>query len=99
MTVILSFLSEAWPFVLGGLGVLFGLLSHQNSKTTTARSAQREAEAESKIARNEAAVAKANESAAQAGADNQKVRRDEDSAAAAVPDAGRVLRDEGWTRD
>lgn len=99
MTAILSILSEAWPFVLAGLGIVFGLLSHQYAKTATARAAQREAEADTRVAKTEANAAKANETAAQAGAENQKVRRDEDNAAAAVSDAGRVLRDEGWTRD
>lgn len=99
MTAILAILSEAWPYVLAALGVVFGLFSHQRAKTATAQAAQREAEADTRVAQNDAAAAKANETAAQAGAENQKVRRDEDSAAAAVPDAGRVLRDEGWTRD
>lgn len=92
MTALLSILSEIWPFLLAAGGVLFGWARHKQAQTT-------KAQAEQKIAEAGAASAKANETAARAGAGNQKVRRDEDSAAAAVPDAGRVLRDEGWTRD
>lgn len=97
MTAILEILAQIWPFVLAGLGVLFGWMRHKQAQTTAARAGQQVAEAENREAQASAVVAQANQEAAQAGARNQEIRREE-NAAAAVPDAGRVLRDE-WRRD
>lgn len=96
MTAILSLLSEAWPFLLAIGGVLFGWMRHKQAQTTKAQAAQQVAEAEKRAAQNDAALAQANQAGAQAGADNAKVRRDEDADAAAIPDSDvvRVLRDE-----
>lgn len=91
MTAILEILAQIWPFLLAGLGVLFGWARHKQAQTQVAQ-------AQKEVAENISAVEKANATAAQAGAKNQEVRREENNAAA-VPDAGRVLRDEGWIRD
>lgn len=88
------------PWVLGLLGVLFGAFRHQQAKTATAEAGKKVAEAEQAKAQNDAALAAANQAGAQTGADNAKVRRDEDSAADALPagDANRVLHDE-WGKN
>ena len=98
MTAVLTILAKIWPFILMAGGVLFGMFRHQQAKTATAQADQRVAEADAKVARNNAALAQANQAGAQAGADNAKVRRDEDAAADAVPDANRVLHDE-WGKN
>lgn len=98
MTALLGILTEIWPFLLAGAGALWGLFAHQRAKTATAQASQQVAEAQKREAEAGAAVASANTQAAQTGAQNQEIRRDENNAAAAVPDAGRVLRDE-WSRD
>lgn len=92
MSVLLEILAQIWPFLLAAAGVLFGWMRHKQAQTTVAQANQ-------KVAEKDAAVAAANQEAAQAGAKNQEIRRDETNAAAAVPDAGKLLRDEGWTRD
>lgn len=94
MTAILEILAQIWPFLLAGLGVLFGWMRHKQAQTTAARADQRVAEAEKQQAQAGAAVAQANQEAARAGAKNQEIRRDENTTAAAVPDANRVLHDE-----
>lgn len=96
MTAALAILAKIWPFLLAAAGVVFGMFRHQQAKSATAKAKQTEAEADARAARNDAALAQANQAGAQAGADNAKVRRDEDADAAAIPDsdAGRVLRDE-----
>lgn len=99
MTAVLEILAQIWPFVLATLGMLFGYVRHKQAQTTAAEAAVKVAEAQKSEAQAGAAVAQANIEAAQKGADNQKVRRDEDSAAAGVPDAGRVLRDEWGRKD
>ncbi|WP_186425103.1 hypothetical protein [Cupriavidus metallidurans] len=94
MTAILAALVEFGPWVLGALGVLFGMFRHQQAKSTEAAANQKAAEADARAAQVDAVQAKANQDAARAGADNAKVRRDEDAAAAGEPDANRVLHDE-----
>lgn len=94
MTALLAILSEFWPFLLGAAGVLFGLFRHQQAKSETAAAKQKAAEADAHAARNDAALAQANQAGAQAGADNAKVRLDEDADAAVVSDANSVLHDE-----
>lgn len=97
MTIV-ALLLKFGPWVLGILGVLFGAFRHQQAKTATAEAAQKVSEAQK--AQNDAALAAANQAGAQTGADNAKVRRDEDATAAGLPagDAGRVLHNE-WGRD
>nr|WP_316680578.1 hypothetical protein [Ralstonia sp. LMG 18101] len=94
----LEILPKAWPFILCAGGILFGLFRHQQAKTAIAKADQKSAEADARAAQNDAALAKANETAAQTGADNAKVRRDEDVTAGALPDANRVLHDE-WGKN
>lgn len=94
MTALLEILAKAWPFILAAGGVMFGMFRHQQAKTATAKADQKAAEADAKVAQNDAALAQANQAGAQAGAENAKVRRDEDTAAVALPDANRVLHDE-----
>lgn len=96
MTAVLALLSEAWPILLAVGGILFGWMRHKQAQTTKAEAARQVAEAEKRAAQNDAALAQSNQAGAQAGADNAKVRRDEDADAAAIPggDATRVLRDE-----
>jgi hypothetical protein len=94
MTALLEILAKAWPFLLAAGGVLFGIFRHQQAATATAKANQKAAEADARAAQNDAALAKANETAAQAGANNAKVRQNEDVAAGALPDANRVLHDE-----
>ncbi|AQW31432.1 hypothetical protein JK151_08815 [Ralstonia syzygii subsp. celebesensis] len=86
------------PWLLAVLGVLFGVFRHQQASTATAKADQKAAEADARVAQNDAALAKTNETAAQAGADNAKVRQNEDAAAGAVPDVNRVLHDE-WGKN
>ena len=88
------------PWVLGILGVLFGAFRHQQAKMVAAQAGQKVAESQKEQAQNDAALAAANQAGAQTGADNAKVRRDEDATAGNLPagDAGRVLHDE-WGRD
>ncbi|VVE59447.1 hypothetical protein PIN31009_05533 [Pandoraea iniqua] len=99
MTIV-ALLRKFGPWVLGILGVLFGAFRHQQAKTVTAEAGQKMAEAEQAKAQNDAALAAANQAGVQTGADNTKVRRDEDSNADGLPagDAGRVLHEE-WGRD
>lgn len=99
MTIV-AMLLKFGPWVLGLLGILFGMFRHQQAKTATAEAGQKVAEAEQSKAQNDAALAAANQAGAQAGADNAKVRRDEDATAGNLPagDAARVLHDE-WGRD
>jgi hypothetical protein len=99
MTIV-ALLLKFGPWVLGILGVLFGAFRHQQAKTATAEAGQKVAEAQKAQAQNDAALAAANQAGAQIGADNEKVRRDEDSIAGNLPagDADRVLHDE-WGRD
>lgn len=96
----MTLLMEFGPWILGILGVLFGFIRHQQAKTATAEASQKVADAEKSKAENDAALATANQDAAQVGADNAKVRRNEDATADSLPagDAGRVLHDE-WGRD
>ncbi|VVE74026.1 hypothetical protein PCA31118_04664 [Pandoraea captiosa] len=98
MTII-TLLLKFGPWALGLLGVLFGMFRHQQAKTATAEAGQKVAEAEQAKAHNDAALAAANQAGVQTGADNAKVRRDEDATAAGLPagDADRVLHDE-WGR-
>lgn len=96
--VLLDLLAKAWPLILAAAGILFGLFRHQQAKTAIANANQKAAEADVRAAQNDAALAKANETAAQAGADNAKVRQNEDAAAGALPDANRVLHDE-WGKN
>lgn len=98
MTIV-ALLLKFGPWALGLLGVLFGVFRHQQAKTATAEAGQKIAEAEQAKAQNDAALAAANQAGTQAGADNAKVRRDEDAAAGNLPagDANRVLHDE-WER-
>ncbi|ANA34294.1 hypothetical protein [Ralstonia mannitolilytica] len=98
MTALLEILAKTWPFILAAAGVLFGMFRHQQAKTATAKADQKAAEANARAAQNDAALAKANETAAQAGADNAKVRQNEDATAGALPDANRVLHDE-WGKN
>ncbi|WP_150664651.1 hypothetical protein [Pandoraea commovens] len=97
---IAALLLKFGPWVLGLLGVLFGAFRHQQAKTATAEAGQKVAEAEQANARNDAALAAANQQGAQAGAHNAEVRRDEDATAGNLPagDADRVLHEE-WGRD
>ncbi|MCA3182743.1 MULTISPECIES: hypothetical protein [unclassified Cupriavidus] len=96
--MIATILSDLWPILLGGIVAIGALLTgwarHKQAQTTEAQAGQKVAEAEKREADKDAALARANEAGAQAGADNAKVRRDEDSAAAGEPDANRVLHDE-----
>lgn len=94
MTAVIALAIKIGPWLLAVLGVLFGMFRHQQASTATAKADQKAAEADARVAQNDAALAKANETAAQAGADNAKVRQNEDAAADAVPDANRVLHDE-----
>lgn len=94
MTALLAILSQIWPYLLAGGGVLFGMFRHQQAKSAEAAANQKVAQADEHAAQVDAVQAKANEDAARAGADNVKVRRDADNAADAVPDANRVLHDE-----
>lgn len=100
MTTILETLGAIWPYLLAACGVVFGLFRHQQAKTATAEAGQKAAEAEKAVAEKDAAMAAANQAGAQTGADNAKVRSDEDAAADALPtgDADRVLHDE-WGKD
>lgn len=98
MTAVLEILAKVWPFILMVGGILFGMLRHQQAKTATAQANQKVAEANAKAAQNDAALAQANQAGAQAGADNAKVRQNEDAAAGALPDANRVLHDE-WGKN
>jgi len=89
MSAVLAFLGDAWPFLLAAVGALFGWARHKQAQTTEAKANQRVAEAE-------ATVAKDNAQAASTGANNARVRKDEDAIAAAEPDPASVLRDE-WS--
>lgn len=96
--MIAAILSDLWPILVGGIVAIGALLTgwarHKQAQTTEAQAGKKVAEAEKRAAYKDAALARANEAGAQAGADNAKVRRDEDSAAAGEPDANRVLHDE-----
>lgn len=94
----LALLMKFGPWLMAALGVLFGIFRHQQASTATAKANQKAAEADARAAQIDASLAKANETAAQAGADNAKVRRDEDNTAGALPDADRVLHDE-WGKN
>ncbi|QDX22545.1 hypothetical protein FP568_15640 [Pandoraea pnomenusa] len=99
MTIV-AMLLKFGPWILGIVGVLFGVFRHQQAKTATAEAGQKIAEAEQAKAQNDAALAAANQAGAQTGADNAKVRSDENAAVDALPDggAGRVLHNQ-WSRD
>lgn len=94
MTAALAILGDIWPFLLAAAGVIFGWARHKQAQTKEAQAGQQVADAERRSAQTDAAAAQSNQDAARAGAENAKVRRDEDADAAAVPDANRVLRDE-----
>lgn len=67
----IALLSEFWPFVLAGLGALFGLFRHQQAKTATAerdRAKEQVAQAEATAAAKSAALAKVQNAAAERGA-------------------------------
>lgn len=100
MTAILEILAKIWPFILAGLGVLFGWMRHKQAQTTTARAEKQVAEAEKREAQVGAAVAQANEKAAQAGANAVKERRDvEERIETAGPGESRRVLDAEWSRD
>jgi predicted nucleic acid-binding Zn-ribbon protein len=99
MTAILSILGEIWPFLLAGLGMLFGYVRHKQAQTTAAQADTKVAAAEKREAQAGAEVERANTQAAQAGADAAKERTDvENRIAADQPgESLRVLRDD-WSR-
>lgn len=96
---IAALLLKFGPWLLSVLAVVFAAFRHQQAKTATAEAGQKVAEAEQAKAKNDAALAAANEQGAQTGAHNAEVRRDEDATAGNLPagDADRVLHDE-WGR-
>jgi len=94
MTGLIELALKVGPWILGVLGILFGVVRNQQAAKTEAQARQAKAEADAHVAQVDATQSKANEVAARAGADNAKVRRNEDADAAVVPDAGRVLHDE-----
>ncbi|QDX22118.1 hypothetical protein FP568_13205 [Pandoraea pnomenusa] len=97
---IVALLLKFGPWVLSLLAVVFAAFRHQQAKTATAEAGKKVAEAEQAKAQNDAALAAANQAGAQTGADNAKVRSDENAAVDALPDgdAGRVLHNQ-WSRD
>lgn len=86
-------LLELGPWLLGIIGLVFGLFSHQRAKVVKAEAKQEVAEAHSKIEQ-------ANASASQAGADAAKERIHVENNIAARPagDSTERLRD-NWSRD
>lgn len=106
MIAMLGILSNIWPFLLAGGGILFGVLSHFNAKAKTASAGQQVAQAQTvaadaktQIAETHDAEAQANAAAAQAGADSIKEKADVKNDVAAMPPgaAASELRND-WTR-
>lgn len=92
MIAMLGILSNIWPFLLAGGGLLFGLFSHLNAKAKTAAAGQQVAQAQTvaaaaktQVAETENAEAQANAAAAQAGADSLKGKEDVTNTVAAMP--------------
>lgn len=99
MSALIEIALKAGPWLLAFLGLLFGWARHKQAQTTQAQARQAKAEADARAAQVDAIQAKANEDAARVGANNAKVRRDEDSDAGVLPDgaAQKELKSE-WTR-
>lgn len=98
MTAILPLLFKAGPWILGALGIAFGLFRHQQAKTATAQANEAKAQAGQQIAAQQVAETQANADAQKAGSDAAKARTDIDNDVAAKP-ANEVKSElQNWTR-
>ncbi|WP_191623282.1 hypothetical protein [Pandoraea fibrosis] len=101
MTVV-AMLFKFGPWVLGTLGILFGIFRHQQAKTSTAIADKEKAQTEAKVSNMEATIAMANEKAVQAGAAAAKERANVENSIASGKsgDSLRVRRRRNdWSRD
>lgn len=101
MTVsILAALVKFGPWLLAGLGVLFGMFRHQQAKTATAEAGQKIAEAQAKTADVQKSEAESNAVAAQAGNNAAQERQNvETDIASGQPGAAADELRNGWSRD
>lgn len=107
MIALLSLLGSAWPYLLAGASLAFGVFTHLNSKAKVATAGQQvaqaqttAAQAQTQIAEAHDAEAQANATAAQAGADSIKEKANVTNDVAALPigAAASELRSD-WTKD
>lgn len=99
MTIV-ALLLKFGPWVLGLLGILFGMFRHQQAKTATAEAGQRIAEAQAKTAAVKKSEAEANAIAAQAGADAAQERANvENTVSSGHPGAAADELRSQWSRD
>jgi len=89
MTLILQF----GPWLLGILGLVFGLFKHQQTKTVKAEAKQQVAEANAKIDQGNTAAAQSGAAAVQ-----ERIHVENDIAARPADDSAQRLRD-NWSRD
>jgi hypothetical protein len=102
----LALLGSIWPFLVAGVGILFGVFAHLSAKSTKAAAEQKTAEAQTVAAQAQTqaaqvqdAAAQANATAAQAGAVALKERENVETPIASQPsgDAAKQLLND-WTR-
>lgn len=98
----MTIIAAVWPYILGGLGVLAGVLGvawgRKTTQTAKAQVDTAKAQAGQQVAVQQAAEAEANQTAAQAGADAVQSRTDIDNAVAAKP-ADEVRNElQSWTK-
>jgi hypothetical protein len=98
MTALLPLLIKIGPWLLGALGLAFGLFRHQQAKTATAQADAAKAQAGQQVAVQQVAEAQANADAQKAGSDAAAARTAVDNAVAAKP-ADEVRNElQNWTR-
>lgn len=99
MTII-AMLIKFGPWVLGLLGILFGMFRRQQAKTATAEAGQKIAQAQAMTATVQKSEAEANATAAQAGADAAQERANvESNVASGKPGAAADELRSQWSRD
>lgn len=99
LTTIIAALVKFGPWLFGVAGVVFAAFRHQQASTATAKAAQREAEADAKVAQVEKSEAESNAAASQAGADAAQERTNVEADIAGLDRAAVDERLRRWTRD
>jgi hypothetical protein len=103
---LIGVLSNIWPFLLGGAGILWGVFKHFQANAKIATAGQQVAQAQTAVAQAQTTVAQvndaasqANATAAQAGAESlkEKVNVTNDVAAMPAGAAADELRND-WTK-
>jgi hypothetical protein len=98
MTALLPLLIKIGPWVLGALGIAFGLFRHQQAKVVTAQANAVKAQAGQQVAVQQVAEAQANADAQKAGSDAAAARTAVDNAVAAKPADEARNELQNWTR-